>query len=85
MITMSVGKFILVPLQDWPMWFQWHSKGVERWFESLRSLIELGWMLLALIASSVLNLLPLAKKPAVEIPDSTKRAVENPVGSASPS
>jgi len=85
MITMSVGKFILVPLQDWPMWFQWHSKGVERWFESLRSLIELGWMLLALIAPSVLNLLPLAKEPAVEIPDSTKRAVENPVGSASPS
>lgn len=85
MITMSLVKFVLVPLQDWPMWFQWHSKGAERWFESLRALIELGWMLLALIASSVLNLLPLAKKPAVEIPDSTKRAVENPVGSASPS
>jgi hypothetical protein len=83
MFTMAVGKFILVPLQDWPMWFQWHSMESVRWFESLSSLIELGWILLVLLAPSLLMLLPPVKDHSVEILGSTKLELENPVESGS--
>jgi hypothetical protein len=84
MVTMAVGKFILVPMQDWPMWFQWHSSESERWFESLRSLIELGWILLALLAPYLLLLLPPAKELAVETPGSANFVLESSADSAPP-
>lgn len=84
MLTMAVGKFILVPLQDWPVWFQWHAPETERWFESLRSLSELGWILLVLMAPSVINLLPPAREPVVGIPDSPIVEKENSAVSVSP-
>jgi hypothetical protein len=56
MITMTIGKWILLPQQNWPVWFSWHPPQTERWFESLRTLIELGWMMIVLAVPGFLSL-----------------------------
>lgn len=45
MAIMGVGKYFLVPLQDWAQWFRWHSAETERWFESLRTIASWFWMI----------------------------------------
>ncbi len=57
MITISIGKWILLPQQNWPVWFSWHHPQTERWFESLRTLIELGWMMIMLAMPGLLGIL----------------------------
>lgn len=84
MLTMAVGKFILVPLQDWPMWLQWHPAASERWLESLRSLTELGWILLVLLAPAVLNLFPPSIDPVKVNPDLPPLKIESSADSVSP-
>jgi hypothetical protein len=46
MAIMGVGKYFLVPLQDWPVWFSRHPVETERWFESLRTIATWFWMAL---------------------------------------
>jgi glucan phosphoethanolaminetransferase (alkaline phosphatase superfamily) len=62
MLSMAVGKWIIVPSQDWPQWFQWHAPETERWFESIREIFAWGWIVLALSAPALLSLLPHAKE-----------------------
>lgn len=66
MSSMAIGKWIIVPRQDWPFWFGWHETErweTERWFESLRTLVEAGWMLLVISVPALLNLLPRPAQP----------------------
>jgi len=63
MSSMTVGKWIIVPRQDWPVWFGWHPVETERWFESLRTLVEAGWMLVVISIPALLNLLPRPAQP----------------------
>ena len=63
MLSMAVGKWIIVPWQDWPVWSGWHSVETERWFESLRTLVEAGWMLVVISVPALLNLLPRPAQP----------------------
>jgi hypothetical protein len=56
--TIAAGKWLIVPLQNWPQWLAWHPPQVERRFESLRTVAEMGWMLLVIAAPAVLALWP---------------------------
>ncbi len=66
MAVVAVGKWTIVPLQNWPTWFGWHPPEVERRFESLRTLIDLGWILLVMAAPALpaLWLRPAPPRPA---------------------
>jgi hypothetical protein len=64
MWIMAIGKWVIVPRQDWPVWFSWHPPQRERWFESLREVIAWVWMAIALLAPALLSLLPSAQEPA---------------------
>ena len=68
MWIMAVGKWLIVPRQDWPVWFGWHPVEVERWFESGGEMITWVWVLAALSAPALLGLLPGAKEPAAPVP-----------------
>ena len=46
MVIMGVGKYFLVPQQDWSVWFGNHPPGQERWFESLRTIATWFWIAL---------------------------------------
>ncbi|TEU16688.1 MAG: hypothetical protein E3J25_02690 [Anaerolineales bacterium] len=61
MWIMAVGKWIIVPRQDWSVWFGWHPPETERWFESVREVITWVWMIIAIPAPALLGLLPRAR------------------------
>ena len=44
MAIMGIGKYFLVPIQDWPYWFASHPPEQERWFESLRTIATWFWI-----------------------------------------
>ena len=46
---LGVAKFYLVPLQDWPVWFEHYPPESERWFESLREIATWFWMVVMLL------------------------------------
>ena len=58
MWIVAVGKWYLVPLQDWGPWFERYAPETERWFESLRTLADWFCLVVALLIPSLLNLLP---------------------------
>ncbi|HUT20483.1 MAG TPA: hypothetical protein VM366_15105 [Anaerolineae bacterium] len=64
MWIVAIGKWVIVPRQDWPVWFDWHPPESERWFESLGEVIAWVWMMVALAAPALLALLPRAQEPA---------------------
>lgn len=64
MWIIAIGKWIIVPRQNWPVWFSWHAPENERWFESLGEMIVWVWMVVALLAPALLSLLPRAQRPA---------------------
>ncbi len=47
MAIMGVGKYYLVPLQDWPIFSATHTPEDERWFESLRTIATWFWTCIA--------------------------------------
>jgi hypothetical protein len=55
MWTAALGKWLIVPAQDWALWFNWHSPQTERWFEAQRTLLEWGWMVLFLLAPALIK------------------------------
>ncbi len=61
--VIAVGKWLIVPMQNWPMWLTWHPPQVERRFESLRTVAEMGWMVLVISAPALLGLLPRREAP----------------------
>lgn len=46
---MGVAKFFLLPLQNWPIWFEHYEPQTERWFESLREIATWFWMMIVLL------------------------------------
>jgi len=68
MWIMAVGKWIIVPLQDWPVWSSWHPPGIERWFESGREVITWVWMMVAVSGPGLLGLLPREKEATLPAP-----------------
>jgi hypothetical protein len=64
MAIMGIGKYILVPQQDWPVWFSHYPPESERWFESLRTIATWFWAALMVGLPGVLQ--TLRKEPAVE-------------------
>jgi len=69
MLIMGVGKYFLVPLQDWGEWFTYHAAESERWFESLRTIATWFWCALAVGLPGLIQVLR-KNPPAVpqEIP-----------------
>jgi len=65
MWVMAIGKWVIVPRQDWPQWFGWHPPETERWFESLGEVIAWAWMMVALLAPALLSLLPRVRRSRV--------------------
>ena len=66
MWIVAVGKWYLVPLQDWGPWFERYAPETERWFESLRTLADWFCLVIALLIPSALNLLPKKVTPPQE-------------------
>jgi hypothetical protein len=58
MWIVAVGKWFLVPLQNWGPWFEHYPPESERWFESLRTLVDWFCLVVALVIPALLNLLP---------------------------
>jgi hypothetical protein len=58
MWIVGVGKWVLVPLQNWGPWFERYAPETERWFESLRTLADWFCLVVALVIPAILNLLP---------------------------
>jgi len=48
MAVMGVGKYFLVPLQDWDPWLPGHPPETERAFESLRTIVTWFWIALTI-------------------------------------
>jgi exosortase O len=46
---LSIAKFYLVPLQDWPIFTATYTPQDERWFESLREIAAWFWMVILLL------------------------------------
>jgi exosortase O len=49
MLLMGLGKFILLPAQNWTYWFERHPVESERWFEALRTSASWFWTVAALL------------------------------------
>ena len=58
MWIVALGKWMLVPQQNWEVWFQRFPPESERWFESLRTLADWFCLFIALLLPAFLSLLP---------------------------
>ncbi|MGD8404018.1 MAG: hypothetical protein PVJ21_10180 [Anaerolineales bacterium] len=58
MWIVAAGKLYLVPLQNWGPWFERYPPNTERWFESGRTIADWLCLMIALLAPSMLILLP---------------------------
>ena len=58
MWIVAVGKWVLVPIQDWGPYFASHPPETERWFVFYRTIV--GWIciVIVLLAPALLNFLP---------------------------
>ena len=44
---LAIGKWYLVPLQNWEIWFEWHPSETERWFEAGSVIAD--WLVLMIV------------------------------------
>ena len=49
MWVVGIGKWLLVPHQEWTIWFGTHPPEQERWFEAGTALIGWVWMVIILV------------------------------------
>ncbi len=54
----AVGKWILVPSQHWPMWFQWHTIGEAQQIEVTSVAANWLWSMLIVFLPALLGLFP---------------------------
>jgi hypothetical protein len=66
MWIVAVGKWYLVPLQNWAEWFERYDPGAERWFEFGRTIADWCCLVIALLIPSLLTLLPRSQKTTPE-------------------
>ena len=65
MWIVAVGKWYLIPLQDWPIWFENYIPETERWFEAGRTIVQWVSIMTAMLAPALLALLPQYKEPGL--------------------
>jgi hypothetical protein len=71
--SMGVGKYYLVPLQEWSLWLQWHPPETERWFEALRTIATWFW---AALFVGLPGLVQVLRKPPADQPALAARSAE---------
>jgi hypothetical protein len=64
MCTIAIGKWLILPQQDWSIWARGVSPESERWFEAERTLIGLASLLVVLLAPGLLHLVLPRRHPA---------------------
>lgn len=64
MCISAIGKWLILPRQDWNIYFHGYPPENERWFEAERTLLNLGFLLLVLLAPGILSLFPPRSAPA---------------------
>lgn len=55
---LGIAKFYLLPLQDWPAWFDRYPARSERWFEALSAIAAWFWMVVLLLTPVALRRRP---------------------------
>jgi hypothetical protein len=68
MAVMGIGKYFLVPLQDWDPWLPGHPPETERVFESLRTIVIWFWIALTIGLSGLVQTL---RKRDLPLPPAT--------------
>jgi hypothetical protein len=58
MWIVAVGKWFLVPIQDWGPYLKSHPPETERWFEFYRTMAEWICIVIALLSPALLSFLP---------------------------
>lgn len=71
--SMGVGKYYLVPLQEWGPWLQSHPPESERWFEALRTIAIWFW---AALFVGLPGLVQALRKPPPDQPTQAAQAAE---------
>ena len=64
MCISAAGKWLILPRQDWNIYFYGYPPESERWFEAERTLLELGVLLVVLVAPGILSIFPPRGEPA---------------------
>ncbi len=57
MLITAVGKWLILPYQDWGPYLKKYPVEIERWFEALSTLVTLGWMLAVILLPALLGLI----------------------------
>jgi hypothetical protein len=65
MLTATLAKWILVPLQEWPTGYPEAPSVASRWVETGNTFISWVGFMIVLIAPTLLNLLPMKPNPIV--------------------
>jgi hypothetical protein len=58
MLTAAVGKWLIVPMQEWPAGSGLHPPETSRWPEALPTVVTWGWIMIVMAAPALLALLP---------------------------
>lgn len=58
MATATIGKWLIVPLQDWPAGSGLHPPESSRWPEALPTIVTWGWIMIVMAMPALLALLP---------------------------
>jgi hypothetical protein len=58
MATAALGKWLIVPIQEWPAGSGLHPPESSRWPETLPTVVMWGWLMIVMAAPALLMLLP---------------------------
>ena len=61
MWIVAIGKWVLVPSQNWSPWFESHPTDETRWFESLSMIANWLCLMAAMLVPALMNLVPRMK------------------------
>lgn len=59
----TIGKWIIVPSQNWPVWFEWHTVEQAAQIEVISTVYTWFWVMVVVFLPALLGLLPQAKQP----------------------
>lgn len=58
MMAAALGKWLIVPIQEWPAGSGLHPPESSRWPEALPTAVMWGWIMIVMVAPALLALLP---------------------------
>ena len=61
MAAAAAGKWLIVPIQEWPTGSGLHPPASSRWPEALPTVVMWGWIMIVMAAPALLRLLPHSK------------------------